>query len=198
MKARFDVKQQPVKVVENNDEAYVFICLNEEEKEETITYIIYPEEPEDTSDDVDPGFSVDPIPDDDSDDTGDDSSLSSETDEATDENDEVNSGEINEEISVLEETIEGEGEGEIEESNDTEDSGIIENTVVVKYYEYDYNEFHDKKDNLDLDDIQANPENYLDYSPSQKTEESNLEEDFNSLKAQFDEMKETIERGLSL
>lgn len=122
MKARFDVKQQPVKIVENNDEAYVFICLNEEEKEETITYIIYPEEPEDTSDDVAPGFS----------------------------------------------------------------------------YEYDYNEFHDKKDNLDLDDIQANPENYLDYSPSQKTEESNLEEDFNSLKAQFDEMKEAIERGLSL
>ena len=194
MKARFDVKQQPVKIVENNDEAYVFICLNEEEKEETITYIIYPEEPEDTSDDVDPGFSVDPIPDDDSDDTGDDSSLSSGTDEATDENDEVNYGENNEEISVLEETI----EGEIEKSNEVEDSGITENTVVVKYYEYDYNEFHDKKDNLDLDDIQANPENYLDYSPSQKTEESNLEEDFNSLKAQFDEMKEAIERVLSL
>lgn len=36
MKARFDVKQPPVKIIESNDIAYVFICLNEEEKEEQI------------------------------------------------------------------------------------------------------------------------------------------------------------------
>lgn len=170
MKARFDVKQPPVKIVENNDEAYVFICLNEEEKEETITYIIYPEEleePEDINDDIDPGFSVDPIPDD---------NIDSEIDDESDNK-----------VVALEEISDSSNEDEISES---------ENTVIVKYYEYDYNEFHDKKDSFDLEDIQAHPENYLDYSPSQKTEEDNLKEDFNSLKARFDEMKEAIERGL--
>ena len=34
MKARFSIQQQPVKVVESEDTAYVFICLNEEEKTE--------------------------------------------------------------------------------------------------------------------------------------------------------------------
>ena len=181
MKARFDTKQPPVKIVENNDKAYVFICLNEEEKQETVNYIIYPEEPEDINDDVDPGFSVDPIPDDNIDS---DFNQDSEIDEITD------TDKINEEISVLEEVV--------EEDNNTEDSGITENTVVVKYYEYDYNEFHDKKDSLDLEDIQAHPENYLDYSPSQKTEEDNLKEDFNSLKVQFEELQNAIERGLNI
>lgn len=170
MKARFDVKQPPVKIVENNDEAYVFICLNEEEKEETITYIIYPEELEeleDINDDIDPGFSVDPIPDD---------NIDSEIDDESDNK-----------VVALEEISDSSNEDKISES---------ENTVIVKYYEYDYNEFHDKKDSLDLEDIQAHPENYLNYSPSQKTEEDNLKEDFNSLKARFDEMKEAIERGL--
>lgn len=170
MKARFDVKQPPVKIVENNDEAYVFICLNEEEKEETITYIIYPEEPEepeDINDDIDPGFSVDPIPDD---------NIDFEIDD-----------ESNNKVVELE---------EISDGSDVDESSESENTVIVKYYEYDYNEFHDKKNNLDLEDVQAHPENYLDYSPSQKTEEDNLKEDFNSLKARFDEMKEVIERGL--
>lgn len=31
------------------------------------------------------------------------------------------------------------------------------------YYEYDYNEISGPTDNLPLDDIQAHPENYLDY-----------------------------------
>ena len=34
MKARFSSRQQPVKIVESEDTAYVFICLNEEEKTE--------------------------------------------------------------------------------------------------------------------------------------------------------------------
>lgn len=34
MKARFSSQQQPVKIVESEDMAYVFICLNEEEKTE--------------------------------------------------------------------------------------------------------------------------------------------------------------------
>lgn len=34
MKARFSSQQQPVKIVESEDTAYVFICLNEEEKTE--------------------------------------------------------------------------------------------------------------------------------------------------------------------
>lgn len=118
MKAKFDVKQPLVKIIENNNIVYVFICLNEEEKEEIINY------------------------------------------------------------------------------NEYFDENKQKQNTIIKYYEYDYNEFNDKKENLDLDDIQTNPENYLNYSPSQKTEESNLEEDFNSLKAQFDEIKEVIERGL--
>lgn len=187
MKARFDVKQPPVRVVENNDVAYVFICLNEEEKEETITYTTYPDEPEDVNDDVDPGFSVDPIPDDDIDadfsqDAGTDEETGLETDNETD----------NVEVIELEEV--SEDNDETEDSED--DSGITINTVTITYYEYDYNEFFDKKNNLDLEDIQAHPENYLDYSPSQKDEEDILEENLNSLKAQFDEMKEAIERGL--
>ena len=34
MKARFSSQQQPVRIVESEDTAYVFICLNEEEKTE--------------------------------------------------------------------------------------------------------------------------------------------------------------------
>lgn len=44
MKARFDVKQTPIKIIKNNGVAYVFICLNEEEKQETITYTFPVEE----------------------------------------------------------------------------------------------------------------------------------------------------------
>lgn len=38
-----------------------------------------------------------------------------------------------------------------------------EGQTTEAYYEYDYNEIVGPTDNLPLDDIQANPENYLDY-----------------------------------
>lgn len=169
MKARFDTKQPPVKIVENNDEAYVFICLNEEEKEEVITYTIYPDESgesEDINDNVDPGFSVD----------------------------------LDIDINTEDDTnIEVENESEIKiDVNESEESEMVTTTSTLIYYEYDYNEFHDKKENLDLDDIQANPEKYLIYSISKENEQGNLKEDFNSLKTQFEELQNAIERGLNI
>ena len=41
-------------------------------------------------------------------------------------------------------------------------------TQEQDYFEYDYTEFHAPKDELDLDDIKANPENYADYEPIPK------------------------------
>lgn len=38
MKAKFDKKQSPVKIIKDNDKSYVFICLNEEEKTESVDY----------------------------------------------------------------------------------------------------------------------------------------------------------------
>lgn len=49
-----------------------------------------------------------------------------------------------------------------------ENSNINENnTDETKEicYEYDYNEFKEKKEYIDLDDINSNPEKYLNYSP---------------------------------
>lgn len=107
-KARFSQPQLPVKIVESEDTAYVFICLNEEEKTEE-----YPDM----------------------------------------------------------------GEGQTRES----------------YYEYDYNEIVGPTDKLPLDDIQANPENYLDYEYAEKSEdpgEKALEE--------IEKLKSAIERGLTI
>lgn len=78
MKARFGLQQQPVKIVQKDGTAYIYICLNETRGTET-----YPDM----------------------------------------------------------------GEGQTTES----------------YYEYDYNEVIGDADKLPLDDMQAYPENYLDY-----------------------------------
>lgn len=61
------------------------------------------------------------------------------------------------------------------------------------YYEYDYNEIVGPTDKLPLDDIQAHPENYLDYEYTEKTDdpgEKVLEE--------IEKLKSAIERGLTL
>ena len=61
------------------------------------------------------------------------------------------------------------------------------------YYEYDYNEIVGPADKLPLGDIQANPENYLDYEYTEKTDdpgEKALEE--------IEKLKSAIERGLTL
>lgn len=123
MKARFDAKQPPVKIIENNNVVYVFICLNEEEKEEIVNY--------------------------------------------------------NENL---------------ENTEDSEQSNI-----TIKYYEYDYNEFNDKKENIDTGDINTYPEKYLNYSPSKnENKEDKLQNEINSLKTQLEELSSAIERGLTI
>lgn len=61
------------------------------------------------------------------------------------------------------------------------------------YYEYDYNEIVGLTDRLPLDDIQANPENYLNYEYTEKSDdpgEKALEE--------IEKLKSAIERGLTI
>lgn len=107
-KARFSSQQQPVKVVQADGMAYVFICLNEQRGTES-----YPDM----------------------------------------------------------------GDGQTTES----------------YYEYDYNEVIGDADKLPLDDMQAYPENYLDYEYTEKSDnpgEKALEE--------IEKLKSAIERGLTI
>ena len=105
-KARFSEPQLPVKVIQSDDKAYVFICLNETQGQET-----YP--------DI--------------------------------------------------------GEGQTTES----------------YYEYDYNEIIGDADKLPLDDIQAYPENYLDYVYKDETSET-VEQKLQSLSETLSENSESI------
>lgn len=68
-----------------------------------------------------------------------------------------------------------------------------EGQAMEAYYEYDYNEIVGLTDRLPLDDIQANPENYLDYEYAEKSddpEEKALEE--------IEKLKSAIERGLTI
>lgn len=90
MKSYFTEKQPSVNVVEQDDEYFVFICLNETEKQENDDY-----------------------------------------------------------------------------------SSADEERICL---EYDYNEFHDKKENLDLDDIKTNPEKYLEYPPKEKSNKEKIAE----------------------
>ena len=46
---------------------------------------------------------------------------------------------------------------------------------------YQYHEFHDKTENLDLDDIEGRPEAYLDYVPKEKTELDELKEQLSAI-----------------
>ena len=68
-----------------------------------------------------------------------------------------------------------------------------EGQTTETYYEYDYNEIVGPTDRLPLDDIQANPENYLDYEYAEKSDdpgEKALEE--------IEKLKSAIERGLTI
>ena len=67
-----------------------------------------------------------------------------------------------------------------------------EEQTTETYYEYDYNEIVGPSDKLPLEDIQAHPENYLDYKYTEKIEdpgEKALEE--------TEKLKVAIERGLT-
>lgn len=108
MKARFTEQQPPVKIIQKDGNAYVYICQNETQGKET-----YPDM----------------------------------------------------------------GDGQTQET----------------YYEYDYNEIIGPADALPLEDIQAHPEDYLDYEYAEKTDdpgEKALEE--------IEKLKSAIERGLTL
>lgn len=48
--------------------------------------------------------------------------------------------------------------------------------ITEEYIEYNYNEFTADKDNVDLDDIRNNPENYLDYIPNSEINSITLDE----------------------
>ena len=68
-----------------------------------------------------------------------------------------------------------------------------EGQATETYYEYDYNEIVGPTDNLPLDDIQAHPENYLDYKYADNTDNPGEK----ALK-EIEELKAAIERGLTL
>lgn len=109
MKARFTEQQPPVKIIQKDGNAYVYICQNETRGTET-----YPDM----------------------------------------------------------------GDGQTQEA----------------YYEYDYNEIIGPADELPPEDIQAHPENYLDYVYA--PEES--EDPGTQALAEVQELKAAIERGLTL
>lgn len=72
-------------------------------------------------------------------------------------------------------------------------SDMGDGQTTENYYEYDYNEIVGPTDKLPLDDIQANPENYLDYEYAEKSDdpgEKALEE--------IEKLKSAIERGLTV
>lgn len=62
------------------------------------------------------------------------------------------------------------------------------------YYEYDYNEIIGPADALPLEDIQAHPENYLDYAYAPEETEGPGAQALEEVQ----ELKEAIERGLTL
>lgn len=68
-----------------------------------------------------------------------------------------------------------------------------EGQIQETYYEYDYNEIIEPADALPLEDIQAHPENYLDYAYTPEKEDPGAQ-----ALAEVQELKEAIERGLTL
>lgn len=214
MKARFDVKQPPIKIIESNDIAYVFICLNEEEKEETVTYT-YPVEKtdEDTIEENDYDSAIDS--DVDINDENADKVINEETDIDIDENVEVEpivldldsevdplmddetSTKIDDEVadetetdvdSELDSDTEVEEDTELEEPIDepsVEEPEMITTTVNVTYYEYDYNEFTINNDSDVLNDIEEHPENYISYPIILEEEKIKMQEENKKKLAEF-------------
>lgn len=68
-----------------------------------------------------------------------------------------------------------------------------EGQTTETYCEYDYNEIVGPTDNLPLDDIQAHPENYLDYEYTEAADDPGKK-----ALAEIEELKAAIERGLTL
>lgn len=68
-----------------------------------------------------------------------------------------------------------------------------EGQTTEAYYEYDYNEIVGPTDKIPLGNIQANPENYLDYEYTEATDDPG-----ERALAEIEELKAAIERGLTL
>ena len=214
MKARFDVKQPPVKIIESNDIAYVFICLNEEEKEETITYTSPVEKTdEDTIEENGHNSAIDS--DLDIDDENADKVINEETDTDIYENVEVESmvldsdsevdplmddetsTKIDDEVADETETdVDSELDSDTEVEEDTEseepidepyveEPEMITTTVNVIYYEYDYNEFTINNDSDVLNDIEEHPENYISYPIILEEEKIKKQEENKKKMAEF-------------
>ena len=214
MKARFDVKQPPVKIIESNDIAYVFICLNEEEKEETITYTSPVENTdEDTIEENGHNSAIDS--DVDIDDENADKVINEETDTDIYENVEVESmvldsdsevdplmddetsTKIDDEVADETETdVDSELDSDTEVEEDTEseepidepyveEPEMITTTVNVIYYEYDYNEFTINNDSDVLNDIEEHPENYISYPIILEEEKIKKQEENKKKMAEF-------------
>lgn len=52
---------------------------------------------------------------------------------------------------------------------------VYEGSRPVTVYEYDYHEFVESADAIDVQDVQAHPEKYISYTPDPQTMESRLE-----------------------
>lgn len=68
-----------------------------------------------------------------------------------------------------------------------------ERQTQESYYEYDYNEIIGPADDLPLEDMQAHPENYLNYDYSPQKEDPGVK-----ALAKVQELEAAIERGLTL
>ena len=73
---------------------------------------------------------------------------------------------------------------------------IGEGQTEQGYYEYDYNEFSAPTGILDLEDIQAHPENYLEYVYTEQKEEGE-DDRIKNLEGQVNSIMEAIERGMN-
>ena len=66
------------------------------------------------------------------------------------------------------------------------------------YYEYDYNEIIGPSDKLPLDEIQAHPENYLDYAYVPEKEGAGGDDLAAQAMEEIQALKAAIERGLTV
>ena len=69
---------------------------------------------------------------------------------------------------------------------------ISDGITSQPYYEYDYNEIVGPEDKLPLEEIQSNPEKYLDYKYSEVKQDPVAQ-----ALAEIEELKAAIERGLT-
>lgn len=79
-----------------------------------------------------------------------------------------------------------------EEQGNEPYSDISDGITSQLYYEYDYNEIVGPEDKLPLEEIQSNPENYLDYKYSKVKQDPGTQ-----ALAEIEELKAAIERGLT-